>query len=190
MVKRSRVWTIVMALVVIGGLFILHKVNASETYNTAQGGEGLPQRCNPDKIIKFAKGEVGKKYPDRTTPYGNNGEAWCAYFAEWVYQKAGCKITDEGNSRKLLEWFGYVHPPVMTNPYDAMGGDIIVWKYKSEWRGHAGVVINNDSTSKVIWVVEGNSTEGNEVLTRKFSYKLIANRDSMNFKLYGFGRIR
>lgn len=189
MVNKKNILNLSLALIVIIGMFTLKKASSDIIYNTAQGGEGTHQRCTPDKIIKAAKGEVGKQYRNDITPYGNNGQYWCAYFAVWVYEKAGCNIKREGNSRKLLEWFASAQPPVMTNPYDARGGDIIVWKYKTRPSGHTGVVINNDTARKVIWTVEGNSNQQDKVMIRKFDYKTITNRDSMNFKVYGFGRV-
>lgn len=189
MVKRKIILTIFLAIIVAAGMILLRKVNADIAYQTAQGGEGTQARCTPQKIIKNAKAEVGKKYYNDITPYGNDGNSWCAYFAVWVYKKSGCSIKKEGNSRALLEWFASTNPPVLKDPLQAKGGDIIVWKGKSGSTGHTGIVVNNDTSKQLIWTIEGNSNQ-DKVMIRKYSYKEIQNRNGDYYKLYGFGRLK
>lgn len=153
-------------------------------------------------IARIAMSKVGISYNDDKTPYNNyNGKQWCASFAIWVYNKSGRKIPNYlTNSRELLEWFSAQHKKypnkiyTFTDPSKLYPGDIVVWKkVGSSYRGHTGIVVSVDPCANNgkgrVSVVEGNVAV-NSVKRYDYTMRTIKNRDSVNFKLYGFGRWR
>jgi len=139
---------------------------------------------NGSSVAEIAQGEVGKCYgSNANNPYGPPYD-WCATFASWCYRQAGYDVPIITSSRRLLEWFSSNHYS-HKDPTHAQPGEIIVWMRKgvNSAYGHTGVVVNNNSDSKTLTVVEGNTSK-DCVKQNTYSYQ-----EARTYRsgLYGFG---
>ena len=134
------------------------------------------------KVISIALGEVGylekannNNLYNKTANAGYNnytkywaevfpnwqGQAWCACFVTWVFQKAFGKE----NTKKLLKHYPYVYCPTMKNLFtlnaNPKKGDIVIFYYNNQFT-HTGIVtkVNGD----VFKTVEGNTWGGNTIV--------------------------
>jgi hypothetical protein len=125
--------------------------------------------------------ELGKKLKEAGH---NNGEAWCAYFAEAVFCEA--YPNKEGAFRKMfsagavrtLENFKRNGYTIFEEPQEGM---LVIWQSykdgKPSWTGHAGVVIDVLPNGAFI-TIEGNTTaagsrEGTSVQIKTRSLKRV-----------------
>jgi hypothetical protein len=127
------------------------------------------------KIIQVASKYLGQKEGsgntfDAQTPLGklvkaagqNNGEAWCAYFAEGVCLEAYPERKDQIQklfSASAVQTFArFKDAKFVISQYPVLGS-IVIWQRFKEgqptWQGHVGIV------SKVISNVNFESIEGN-----------------------------
>lgn len=134
------------------------------------------------KVISIALGEVGylekannNNLYNKTANAGYNnytkywaevfpnwqGQAWCAVFVTWVFQKAFGKE----KAKKLLKHYPYVYCPTMKNLFtlnaNPKKGDIVIFYYNNQFT-HTGIVtkVNGD----VFKTVEGNTWGGNTIV--------------------------
>lgn len=134
------------------------------------------------KVISIALGEVGylekqnnSNLYSKTANAGYNnytkywaevlpewqGQAWCACFVTWVFQKAFGK----DNTKKLLKHYPYVYCPTMKNLFTLNAnpkvGDIVIFYYNNQF-AHTGIVtkVNGDYFK----TVEGNTNNGTTIV--------------------------
>ena len=134
------------------------------------------------KVISIALGEVGylekqnnSNLYSKTANAGYNnytkywaevlpewqGQAWCACFVTWVFQKAFGK----DNTKKLLKHYPYVYCPTMKNLFTLNAnpkvGDIVIFYYNNQF-AHTGIVtkVNGDYFK----TVEGNTNNGTTII--------------------------
>ena len=134
------------------------------------------------KVISIALGEVGylekrnnSNLYSKTANAGYNnytkywaevlpkwqGQAWCACFVTWVFQKAFGKE----KTKKLLKHYPYVYCPTMKNLFTLNAnpkvGDIVIFYYNNQF-AHTGIVtkVNGDYFK----TVEGNTSNGSTIV--------------------------
>jgi len=155
-----------------------------------------------DKISAIVLREYTNHYrqPLENNKWNNyDGYSWCALFARAAFVEAGFSVPRIDNSRALLEKFGAngkkKNQPnaVFTNPEYAAPGDLVVWKENgSSYKGHTGVVVENDCNKRIIKTVEGNA-EKRMIRAISYTYENIKIRKHspdqiIRHTLYGFGR--
>ncbi|MGH9099378.1 MAG: CHAP domain-containing protein [Acidimicrobiales bacterium] len=101
---------------------------AGEGWSLSAGGEVLPggsKSTTPGLLIAaVANSQVGESDP---YDYGPSGSTWCAYFASWVWRRAGVAIPPTGPAAYVGTWDlahgGAILPP-SSKPAP---GDAVLW---------------------------------------------------------------
>ncbi|MCL5407179.1 MAG: CHAP domain-containing protein [Patescibacteria group bacterium] len=134
-------------------------------------------------IVAVAKTELGTQEvgddKGAVLKYGGNpGDAWCAYFASWVYKKAGYNIPSIAGAKALYDWFGKYQISFTRESGTPQPGDLVYFK-----KSHVGIVVSLDSNG-TLHTIEGNA--GHPGAVREETYH---NYKSIN-DIEGFGRWR
>ncbi len=107
---------------------------------------------------------------------GNPGDPWCAYFASWVYKKAGYNIQPIAGAKALYDWFGKYQISFTKEAGTPQPGDLIYFN-----KSHVGIVVSLDSNG-TLRTIEGNA--GTPGAVRAEEYHNYKNIDDIE----GFGR--
>lgn len=140
------------------------------------------------KILQVANGEVGaKENPDgsnqgpNNSPSGrgitnfykhgaNNGAPWCSYFATWVLQTAGEKISTIPQASGVYQWYAkkgqaFTKESVLAGKNTPQPGDIFVKNLSGS--GHIGIVTSY--SNGIIKTIEGNASDRVKTGTRRIT---------------------
>ncbi len=130
--------------------------------------------------VGFTEGENNKN------PYGEmlglDHLPWCMLFVQWVWRT--------GDFKEEFYTKNYAHVksvwdaiPVKKRLEDASSGDGIFWNYGGT-QGHAGLVVFNDTVNKIVYTIEGNSSDS--VKYKKYTYDKLKDTASRS-QLLGIG---
>lgn len=143
--------------------------NSSNWDTSVKGGSSV------SKFIEVAKEELSKGFKERIlssgegdniNPYGEwyglNGEPWCAMFVSWCANKAG--ILGDVVPRYCLcsdgvSWYRARGRYRKKGTYEPVPGDVIFYATVSGFYRHTGIVIDYDSTTKMVTTIEGNLSQ-------------------------------
>ena len=119
--------------------------------------------------------------------YGLNGQPWCAMFVSWVFDQADeSKRITASNAKGFascdagLKWFSKKNKLVPIG--EAKEGDIAFFQFDDDAEpDHVGIVVKNNSVTKVLVCIEGNTSSGkvgsqangDGVYRRKRPYKYV-----------------
>lgn len=135
-----------------------------------------------EKLIKVAEGEIGylekrsnSNLDSKTANAGSNnytkywrdvcpslqGQAWCAAFVTWCFDKAFGK----DNTKKLLKHYPYTYCPTMANLFTKHAnpevGDIVIFKSGGSFV-HTGLVV--DVSGDQFDTIEGNTSGASGII--------------------------
>ncbi|MCF6349806.1 MAG: TIGR02594 family protein [Flavobacteriaceae bacterium] len=140
----------------------------------AKKAKGVDEEFSP--MYKMAKGYlefVGNSYEPTDGVYG----PWCASFMNWCINESGYKYAKSASSlapihKDLKKYYKKIEKPIY--------GCIVVYKHKSDWKGHTGFLYGMNSNEKYL-LLGGNQTD-----TIKLSEYGEYTSKSKKKKLYGF----
>ncbi len=164
-------------------------------YNPGGMGSSLITSILAQELNNFSQSDPNYRKGENRVKYNNfNGDYWCAWFAIWVYKKAGYQMPSQPLSRALYTWFKNNGHKTFEDPKQAQPGDIMIFrKIGSDTAGHTAVVYQNTGSSIV--TIEGNCGRGDsdKVCKRERSFiSLNDNRDGDesggSLALVGFAR--
>ncbi|MEV6258759.1 CHAP domain-containing protein [Nocardia sp. NPDC051929] len=115
---------------------------------------GVSERNGDNSPVYYDKDGVAHK-----VPY-NIGDAWCAAFSTWVWDKAGYNVHWTNPNYVPAVWNDAKHMGLAANISSAQKGDMIIF----DWEGdgtpdHVGIVESVDPRTGRITTIEGNSSD-------------------------------
>lgn len=138
----------------------------------------FPSFAGAGSIVAIAQAELGTHEIDSCNcgpiqKYGGSpGQPWCAFFASWVYRKAGYNMPSIGSARGLYDWFGKNQIAFRKEDGTPQPGDIVYFNHS-----HTGIVESYENG--ILHTIEGNTSD----MVARRSYNLSNNSD-----IEGFGR--
>jgi|GEM_PF-5663011 len=104
--------------------------------------------------------------------YRMNFNPWCSMFLHWCWQKAG--VTGPVKYGLASSRESYRQMPVKkTDPLKLVSGDGLFWGNNGKPTGHTALCVWNDTASRIVYTIEGNS--GDSVSLRKYTYNALTN---------------
>lgn len=120
-----------------------------------------------------------KEEPGNDTPFGKemglNNNAWCASFFHWCVRCANAvKNTaplKKFDVRFTNSRYTFNHAPVKkTVPEEFRPGSAVVWARRgSDTAGHTALLLHNDVTGKIMYFIEGNTSDSVRIVKRSYS---------------------
>lgn len=129
-----------------------------------------------ERVIAKARSQVGvretggedrgaeiRRYTASVTGSASDGQAWCAFFASWVFNEVGAPLMDsngDGLVKNLGDWSkrsGRFRDKAAT----PRPGDLVLFKNRSDngrWTDHIGIVESVDPNG-TIHTIEGNASD-------------------------------
>ncbi|MFI9722819.1 CHAP domain-containing protein [Streptomyces sp. NPDC052396] len=125
-------------------------VSGSSTAGDRVLGDLARQKLG-DKIAKIAKSKTGSRcFTDQMC-----SADWCAYFARWVWQKAGVPHADvlDGYAYSAVTKYAARYHTLSQTPHV---GDLVVWQNSTYGRHHVNIVVWVSADKRLIRTVGGN----------------------------------
>ncbi|MDO3648216.1 C40 family peptidase [Nocardia mangyaensis] len=110
-----------------------------------------------DRALAAARSQLGvREFGNNTVnaPYNIN-DAWCASFADWVWDQAGHEVTWTNKNYVPAIWNDAQGMGLAASPHNAEPGDMIVFDWDGGVPDHIGIVVRVDGDT--IYTIEGNT---------------------------------
>ncbi|WP_282776364.1 CHAP domain-containing protein [Nocardia sp. CC201C] len=88
-------------------------------------------------------------------PYNIN-DAWCASYADWVWDQAGHQVDWTNKNYVPAIWNDAQSMGLAASPYDAEPGDMVIFNWDGGEPDHVGIVVAR--VGDTIYTIEGNTT--------------------------------
>lgn len=141
---------------------------ASDVLRIARAEVGYDRYKDPERGTKYGRWyESGVDGPGGYD-YGANGVAYCAMFASWVLARAGVSCAGMPGA-----YCPSIHHSQTLSASQLQPGDLVLFDWDDDGTDdHIGIVASNDTASKTVRTIEGN-TGGGKVLERARAYSTI-----------------
>lgn len=126
----------------------------------------------------------GQKYKDW---YGLNGN-WCAMFVSYCANECGYIesgiMPKTASVRSMMEWYKKRGQWVDAKDYEPKAGDIIFFTNNAS---HVGIVVDFDTSKKIIYTIEGNSGTSSATVYHEGSHVKKGKYTTRYAKISGYG---
>ena len=141
---------------------------ASDVLRIARAEVGYCRYDDPERGTKYGRWYESEVDGPGGYDYGANGVAYCAMFASWVLAQAGVECAGMPGA-----YCPSIHHRQTLAASQLKPGDLVLFDWEDDGTDdHIGIVASNDTASKTVRTIEGN-TSGGKVLERTRTYSTI-----------------
>ena len=141
---------------------------ASDVLHIARGEVGYCRYDDPERGTKYGRWYESEVDGPGGYDYGANGVAYCAMFASWVLAQAGVECAGMPGA-----YCPSIHHKQTLAAAQLQPGDLVLFDWQDDGTDdHIGIVASNDTASKTVKTIEGN-TSGGRVAERTRAYSAI-----------------